>query len=170
MPTFCDFYTLSHVPSWIFFWMPLYMHKWFFNFSLPSSREKLIWSFYLLFWKHLFILIIVPKAASNFCSGFPLLLLVDFFECTFIVGFQNNFQCHMSSEFIVSFQTNFQAIHGTTFRDKGCWQKARSPEQSLKRVTGRNFTISQWFHRSNSNFNMVIQLSFTKRQPKIVKL
>ncbi len=136
----------------------------FLNFSLPSSREKLIWSFYLLLWKHILILIIFPKAASNFCSGFPLLLLVDFFD----VHSRLSEQFSVSHEFIVSFQTNFQASHGTTFRDKGCWQKAQSPEQSL--ISGRNFTISQWFHRSNSNFNMVFQLSFTKRQLKIVKL
>jgi hypothetical protein len=37
---------------------------------------------------------IVPKASSNFCSGFPLLSLVDFFQCTFIAGFRNNFQDH----------------------------------------------------------------------------
>jgi hypothetical protein len=37
---------------------------------------------------------IVPKAASNFCSGFPLLSLVNFFQCTFIAGFRNNFQDH----------------------------------------------------------------------------
>jgi hypothetical protein len=35
---------------------------------------------------------IVPKAVSNFCSGFPLLSLVNFFQCTFIAGFRNNFQ------------------------------------------------------------------------------
>jgi hypothetical protein len=34
------------------------------------------------------------KAASNFCSGFPLLSLVYFFQCTFIAGFRNNFQNH----------------------------------------------------------------------------
>jgi hypothetical protein len=37
---------------------------------------------------------IVPKAASNFCSGFPLLSSMKFFQCTFIAGFRNNFQDH----------------------------------------------------------------------------
>jgi hypothetical protein len=31
-------------------------------------------------------------STANFCSGFPLLSLVDFFQCTFIAGFRNNFQ------------------------------------------------------------------------------
>jgi hypothetical protein len=31
---------------------------------------------------------------SKNCFGFPLLSLVDFFLCTFIAGFQNNFQNH----------------------------------------------------------------------------
>jgi hypothetical protein len=39
-----------------------------------------------------------------------------------------------------------QAGYGTTFWDTGGSQKART--SSLKRVTGRNFTISIWFHRS----------------------
>ncbi len=128
-----------------------YFFEGFLNFSLPSSREKLIWSFYLLLWKHLLILIIFPKAASNFCSGFLLLLLVDFFD----VHSRLSEQFSVSHEFIFSFQTNFQASHRTTFRDKSCWQKAQSPEQSLKRDTRRNFTISNWFHRSNSSYNMV---------------
>jgi hypothetical protein len=37
--------------------------------------------------KHLLILKIVPKAVSNFCSAFPLLSLVDFFQCTSIAGY-----------------------------------------------------------------------------------
>jgi hypothetical protein len=44
------------------------------------------------FKKHLLNLKIVPKAASNFCSGFRLLLLVDFIQFTFMAGFMNNFQ------------------------------------------------------------------------------
>jgi hypothetical protein len=39
-----------------------------------SSREKSIWSFCFLLWKNL----LFPNAASNFCSGLPLLSLVDF--------------------------------------------------------------------------------------------
>jgi hypothetical protein len=68
------------------------------------------------------LLKIVPKAASNFCSGFPLLSSVNFFQCIFIAGFRNN------------------------FRDTGGYQKAGT--SSLKRVTGRIFTICKWFHRS----------------------
>jgi hypothetical protein len=154
MPTFCDFYTLPHVPSWIFFCRPLYIHKWFLNFILPSSREKLIWSFYLLLWKQLLILII----ASNFCFDFLLLLVVDFFQCTFIAGVQNNFQCHSVHSRLSEQFSESQASHGTTFRAKVCWQKAQSPKQFPKRVTGRNFTISKWFHRRNSNLYMVVFL------------
>jgi hypothetical protein len=47
--------------------------------------------FWLAFLKTLKI---VPKAASNVCSGFPLLSLVDFFLCTFITDFRNNFPDH----------------------------------------------------------------------------
>ncbi len=39
-----------------------------------------------------------------------------------------------------------QAGYGTTFRDKGGYQKAG--KSSLKRVTGMKFTISKWFRRS----------------------
>ncbi len=40
---------------------------------------------------HLLLLKIVPKAGSNFCSVFPSLSLVDFLQCTFMMGFWNNF-------------------------------------------------------------------------------
>jgi hypothetical protein len=68
-----------------------------------------------------------PKDASNFCSGSPLLSLVDFFQWTFIAGFRNNFQDH-------------RLVYGTTFRDTGSYQKAGT--SFLRRVTGRNFTLS----------------------------
>jgi hypothetical protein len=35
---------------------------------------------------------IVPKAATNFCFGFPSLSLVDFLQCAFLTRFQNHFQ------------------------------------------------------------------------------
>jgi hypothetical protein len=57
----------------------------------------------MLFLKHLLFLKIVPKP-SNFCSGFPSLSLVDFLHCTFMAGFQNNFEDHMrlSEQLLVS--------------------------------------------------------------------
>ncbi len=87
-------------------------------------KRKTNVKFCLLLWKHLLIPKIVPKAASNFCSGFLLLSLVDFFQCTFIADFRS------------------QAGFGTTFRDTGGSQKAGA--SSLKRVAGNNFTISIW--------------------------
>jgi hypothetical protein len=58
----------------------LFIHGWSLNFSLSSltkiNVEHLFTSFPTL------ILNIVPQAASNFCSGFPLLSLVDFFPFT----------------------------------------------------------------------------------------
>ncbi len=62
-----------------------------------------VWSFCLLLWNtYKLILKIVTKATSNLSSGFPLLLLVGFFQCTFIAGFRNSFQGYK-----------------TTFRDTG---------------------------------------------------
>jgi hypothetical protein len=56
-----------------------------------------------------------------------------------------------------------QAGFGTTFRDKGSFQKAGT--SSLKRVTGRNFTISDFIEATETS----LWLSFTKRQLKNVK-
>ncbi len=56
-----------------------------------------------------------------------LLSLADFLLCKFIPGFWNNFQ------------DDRQVTYGTTFRGTGGYQKAGT--SSLKRVTGRNFTI-----------------------------
>jgi hypothetical protein len=47
------------------------------------------------------ILKIVPKATSNISSDFPSLSLVDFFQGTFMAGFQNNFQA-LSMQLLVS--------------------------------------------------------------------
>ncbi len=44
-----------------------------------------------------------------------------------------------------------QASFGTTFKGTGSYQKAG--KSSLKRVTGRNFTISKWFHRSKQKLH-----------------
>jgi hypothetical protein len=55
----------------------------------------------------------------------------------FIAGFQNNFQN--------------QADFGTTFRGTGGYQKAGT--SSLKRVIGRNFTISTLYQRSKQKLN-----------------
>ncbi len=49
-------------------------------FSLLSSGEKSIWSFCLLLWKHLLILKVDPKAASNVSSRFHFALIGQFFS------------------------------------------------------------------------------------------
>ncbi len=89
--------------------------------------------------KNLLILNIVPKATSNFCSGFSLLSLFDFLQCTYIkASFRNSFQNH-------------RWFFGTPFRVTGCYQKAGT--SSLKRVTERVFTISKCFHGSKQKFH-----------------
>jgi hypothetical protein len=62
--------------------------------------------------------------------------LVDFFQCTFIAGFRNNVQDH-------------RRVQGTAFRDTGGYQKAGT--SSLKRVTGRNFTLVSDFIEASRN-------------------
>jgi hypothetical protein len=85
--------------------------------------------------KHLIILIILSKEASNFYSSFPFLSLVDFF--TFIDGFRNNF-------------SGSQAGFEKTFRDVGGYQKAGT--NSLKRVTGKRISqiVSDFTEASRS--------------------
>jgi hypothetical protein len=73
----------------------------------------------LLLWKHLLILKVVPKAASDFCSGFA---LIGRFILVYI-------HSQLSEQFSES-----QAGFGTTFKGTGCTQKAGT--SSLKRVTG----------------------------------
>ncbi len=116
----------------------MFMHKWFFTFWVCLVQEKnKIWGFWLLLWKHLLILKIVPKAKLIFCSGFHSILLVDFFQCTFTAGCRNNFQDYRQvSEKLLETQA---AI--------------RRPEtSSLKRVTatGRNFTTSDFIEASRN--------------------
>jgi hypothetical protein len=68
------------------------------------------------------------KAASNFCSGFPLLSLVDFLQGTFMAGCRNNFSI------------------------KSGYQKAGT--SSMKSVTGRNFTLVSGFIESSRNLKL----------------
>jgi hypothetical protein len=82
----------------------------------------------LLLWKHILILKVVPKAASNFCSGFPLLSLVDL-----LVNY-----IRLSEQF-----SDSQVGFATTFKGTGGCQKAGTG--SLERVTGMNFTICKRF-------------------------
>ncbi len=70
--------------------------------------------------KTLLILKVVPKAASNFCSGFPMLSFVHFFLCIVIAGFRSNFQNH-------------SRVSEQLFKGTGGYQKAGT--SSLKRVT-----------------------------------
>jgi hypothetical protein len=96
---------------------------------------------------------VVPKAASKFCSGFPLLSLINFFECRYI-------HSRLSEQFSES-----QAGFGKTIKGTGGYQKAGT--SSLKRVSGRNFTISKRFHRSKQKLHFAFPSQ--KRQLKIVK-
>ncbi len=50
------------------------MRKWFMLSYRKNQHEV-----FACFGKHVLILKIVPKAATNSCFGFPLLSLVDFF-------------------------------------------------------------------------------------------
>jgi hypothetical protein len=52
-----------------------------------------------------------------------------------------------------------------TYGDTGGYQKAGT--SSLKRVTGRIFTVSKWFHWSKQK--LYLGIFCTKRQPNIVK-
>jgi hypothetical protein len=62
------------------------------NFSLFLFKNKIKIKFLFASLKHFLIIDIVQKAGLNFCSGFPLLSLVDFLQCTFIAGYKNSFQ------------------------------------------------------------------------------
>ncbi len=119
----------------------MHMRKWFLNFY--PTLFKIIIKLLLVYWKHLQILKIVPKAVSNLCSGFLSLSLVDFYLCKFMAGFRNNF--HTRGGFPNNFHT-------------GGYQKAE--KSSLNRVTGRIFTICKWFHRSKQKLYFL----FTSQQ------
>ena len=106
----------------------LYVRIWLLKFLASLDQEKNKNEVFACFFeKNLLILKSAPKAASNFCSGFPLLSLVDFFQCTFIAGFRTNFLDHRR----VSESRN-------KLSEEGCC---------------RNFTISKWFHRSKQKLN-----------------
>jgi hypothetical protein len=87
-------------------------------FKLLASlvKEKINIKFLLASLKTLTNSYDCPKAASN-CSGLPSPSYVDFLQCTFMVGFRNNFQDH-------------QAAFETTFRVTGRYRKAgTTPEE-----------------------------------------
>ncbi len=91
-------------PVEYFFWKPkhlnhffLYMGRWFFKFLhclVPSSREKNLMKLLLAFLKTLTTSKNFSESRITFLFGLPLRSLVDFFQCTFIAGFRNNFQDH----------------------------------------------------------------------------
>jgi hypothetical protein len=64
------------------------------------------------------ILKIVPKAASNFCSGFPLFLTGQFFPV---------YKLYIHSRLLEQFSGS-QAVYGTTLRGQAA---IRKPEQAL---------------------------------------
>jgi hypothetical protein len=102
--------------------------------------------------KHLLILKVVPKAAYNFRSGFPLLSLVNFFLCTFIAGFRNNFQ-------------NDRRVSEHLLKAQAAYPKAGT--SSLQRVTGRN--ISQLVRDFiEANINLILDF-LHKKTTEIVK-
>jgi len=85
--------------------------------------------------KSLTFLKIVQKAASNFCSGFPTLSLVDFFQCTFFMaGFRKNFR------------NNFQDHRHLSKQLLESQAAIRKPEQVSWRV------LLEWFSQLVSDF------------------
>ncbi len=118
------------------------MRDWFLSFSLLTSREKSKGSFCLLLWKHL------PGTNSKSCSERRTKFLFKLsFALTgrFILVYNHS---RFSEQFSES-----KAGFGRTLKGTGGYQKART--SSLRRVTGRNFTISKWFHRSKQKFDFV---------------
>ncbi len=94
----------------------------------------LIQSFCLLLWKHIPVIIQknVPKVASNFCSSFPLLSLIDFLQCTFMAGFQT---------FSESLRNNLKSHRRLSeIRNK-------LPDEGYRKGF-QNYRISKWFQRS----------------------
>ncbi len=115
------------VTIWIFFWRPikfksvLSLHvQLVFTFLACLVLDKKSMKILLPSLKTLLILKVVPKAASNFWSGFPLLSLVNFFLV------------YIHSRFSEQFSES-QARFGTTFKATGGYQKAGT--SFLKRVT-----------------------------------
>jgi hypothetical protein len=114
-------------------------------------QQKINISFCLLLWNPLLMPKIVPKAASNsvpaaLCSHWSIFFSVRSWPDVGTI-FER------------------QAAFGTTFRVTGGYRKAGT--SSLKRVTGKIFTISKWFYRSEAETSF---WSFiTKRQEKIVR-
>ncbi len=98
-------------------------------FWLPLFQRKIDIKFLLAPLKTLILKI--AQLHQNFYSGIPSLSLFDFLQCTFMAGFPN---------------TESQAAFGTTLRVTGGYQNAGT--STLKRVTGRTFPISTWFHTS----------------------
>jgi hypothetical protein len=103
----------------------------FLIFSLSSSRGKLIWRFCLLFWKNLQFKKLLRKPHQ-----------IPVFLCSPGRFFPVYIHSRLSEQF-----SGPQAGYRTTHvRDTGGYQKVGT--SSLKRVTGRNFTISKLSHKS----------------------
>ncbi len=90
---------------------------------------------------------LLASLKTNFCSGFPFLSLVNFSSVHSWPAFKT----------ISESQAGFR----TTFKGTGGYQKAGT--SSLKKVTGRNFTIMKWFHRSKQKFHFVFPLKKLKK-------
>jgi hypothetical protein len=74
---------------------------------------------------------------SNLSSSFPLLLLVDFFQCKFIAGFRNSFQGYK-----------------TTFRDTGGYQKTGTKGYWNTGVLEGISQLVSDFIETSRNFNL----------------
>ncbi len=101
----------------------------------------LIQSFCLLLWKHIPVIIVknVPKVASNFCSSFPLLSLIDFLQCTFMAGFQ---------KFSESLWNNLKS-HRRLLEIRN-----KLPDEGYRYRKGfQNYRISKWFQRSKQKLH-----------------
>ncbi len=134
-------------PVEYFFWRPIKLNQYpvlswhaqmvFKFFSLLSSQEKSIWSFCWPLWKHLLILKVVWKP------------------------YQISVQAFLCSNWSIFSSVHSQPAFGTIFRITGEFPQLfkaqaaiRKPEKApLKKVTGRNFTISKWFHISKQKLH-----------------
>ncbi len=125
----------------------LNMRRRFSNFQSFLLNRKINGKFLLASLKTL-----IASLIKFFCSCFPPLSLVEFFQCTFMSGFRNNFQNHrrLSEQLLES-----QAAFG-------------KPEQATYRITGRIFTISsgKCFPRTRKHGETLFWIFFIKGQPK----
>jgi hypothetical protein len=143
---------------WIFFWRSEQVCTLctcavgFQFFRLPFWEEIKIWRFCLILRKHLLIIKIITKAASEFYCNFPSLSIVDFYQSSPLIRCTKNlrrFTCHRRlSELILG----PHAASGIILRVTGCLLYSAS--SSLKRVTSTIFRISKCFHWSKSKLQL----------------